>query len=341
MRCRAAALTAARHHDRLPHFQRRPGVAARGWLRHAASPSRFHLGTRHLVTRRGIRAPPAFMPPPLFMRLFMRSGEPPDCGVKCRQSPPLVEAPWPRRISRPRNIGHPRGRRPSSGRFIPPGRCAGIELENFRHPEPSEFEGRAIPPLPAGEDIVPRAPPLSLYILTLATGFAPGPSRSAQSPGFPGELAPRSACCCGRVSPNSRRRPCNRTAPGAVRGILAGPSPSRMSVPRRCAGSTAASATPAVVERWRRGCRPRSSRRSAVAAPPRGIVDAAAGRLVTDNAARVGTTGRFPVDHAPAAESFAVHCHRAELVPCRTARSERSRCPPRTRRSSEARRKLE
>jgi hypothetical protein len=28
--------------------------------------------------------------------------------------------------------------------------------------------------------------------------------------------------------------------------------------------------------------------------PPRGMVDAAAGRLLTDSAARVGTTGRFP-----------------------------------------------
>jgi len=44
-------------------------------------------------------------------------------------------------------------------RLMPAGSCAGGELENLRHPEPSEFEGRAIPPLPAGEDIEPRVPP--------------------------------------------------------------------------------------------------------------------------------------------------------------------------------------
>jgi hypothetical protein len=48
---------------------------------------------RDISYRAGESAPrPLVMPPPLFMRLFMRSGEPPDCGVKCRQSPPLVEA---------------------------------------------------------------------------------------------------------------------------------------------------------------------------------------------------------------------------------------------------------
>jgi hypothetical protein len=52
----------------------------------------------------------------------------------------------------------PEGNDLSVERFMPPGRSAGGELENLRHPEPSEVEGRAIPPLPAGEDIVPGAP---------------------------------------------------------------------------------------------------------------------------------------------------------------------------------------
>ena len=42
-------------------------------------------------------------------------------------------------------------------RLIEPSRCAGVESENRRHPELSEFVGRAIPPLFAGEDSVPRA----------------------------------------------------------------------------------------------------------------------------------------------------------------------------------------
>ena len=153
-----AALAAARHHNRLSHFQRRPGVAARGWLRHAASPAGSIWG-RDISYRAGESAPrPPFMPPPLFTRLFMRSGEPPDWGVKCRQSPPLVEPSGRSEFPGRGTLDIPDGDDLSSGRFIPPGRCAGDESENLRHPELSEFEGRAIPPLPAGEDMVPRAP---------------------------------------------------------------------------------------------------------------------------------------------------------------------------------------
>ena len=46
----------SRRHNRLPHFQRRPGVASRRVLRHAASANWLHLRTRHLVTGWIIRA---------------------------------------------------------------------------------------------------------------------------------------------------------------------------------------------------------------------------------------------------------------------------------------------
>lgn len=99
------------------------------------------------------------MPPALFMRLFMRSGEPPDCGVKCRQSPPLVEVSGLGELPGRGTLDIVPGDIRSVGRFMPPERCAGVELENFRHPELSDVEGRRTPPLLAGEDIVPRAPP--------------------------------------------------------------------------------------------------------------------------------------------------------------------------------------
>ena len=99
------------------------------------------------------------MPPPLFMRLFMRSEEPPDCGGECRQSPPLVEASGREEFPGRGTLDIPEGNDLSVGRrLMPAGSCAGDELENLRHPEPSEVEGRAIPLLPAGEDIVSRAP---------------------------------------------------------------------------------------------------------------------------------------------------------------------------------------
>ena len=96
---------------------------------------------------------PPYMPPPL---LFTRSAAPPpDCGVKCRQLPLLVEAldwgEFPGRATLLDVVPGP------ADRFIEPSRCAGVESENRRHPELSEFVGRAIPPLLAGEDSVPRA----------------------------------------------------------------------------------------------------------------------------------------------------------------------------------------
>ena len=78
--------------------------------------------------------------------------------MKCRQSPPLVEASGRGEFPGRGTDDIPDGDDRSIGRFVPPDLCAGVELENLRHPEPSEFEGRAISPLTAGEDIVPRAP---------------------------------------------------------------------------------------------------------------------------------------------------------------------------------------
>ncbi len=96
---------------------------------------------------------PPYMPPPL---LFTRSAAPPpDCGVKCRQLPLLVDASdWGEFPGRGTLLDVVPG---PADRFIEPSRCAGVESENRRHPELSEFVGRAIPPLLAGEDSVPRA----------------------------------------------------------------------------------------------------------------------------------------------------------------------------------------
>ncbi len=197
-----------------------------------------------------------FMPPPLFIRLFMRSGEPPDCGVKCRQSPPLVEASGRGEFPGRGTADIPEGDDRSIGRFMPPGRCAGLELENFRHPAPSEFEGRAIPPLPVGEDIVPRAPPLSLHILTWRPALRRTRAEALKALVVPGTGSPFSLLCRS-VSPNSRRGPCDRSAPSAVRGVQAGPV-----APRECIFGAATldrlpHARDFVVERSRRGCRPR------------------------------------------------------------------------------------
>jgi hypothetical protein len=79
------------------------------------------------------------MPPPL----FALSGEPwtfpPDCGVKCRQPPSVVEAAGPAEFPGRATLDAP-GDVPD-GRFIPPSRCAVFESENRRHPEPSEAAG--------------------------------------------------------------------------------------------------------------------------------------------------------------------------------------------------------
>ena len=95
---------------------------------------------------------PEYMPPPLL--LPRSAAPPPGCGVKCRQLLSLVEASgrdvFPGRTLLDAAPG-------PADRFIEPPRCAGVESENRRHPELSEFVGRAIPPLLAGEDSVPRA----------------------------------------------------------------------------------------------------------------------------------------------------------------------------------------
>ena len=96
---------------------------------------------------------PYMLPPLLFTR---SAGPPPDCGVKCRQLPSLVEASgrdeFPGRGTLLLNVaGGP------AERFMAPSGCAGVESENRRHPEESEFVGRAIPLLLAGNDSVPRA----------------------------------------------------------------------------------------------------------------------------------------------------------------------------------------
>ena len=75
---------------------------------------------------------------------------------------------------------------------------------------------------------------------------------------------------------------------------------SRMSGPlqHRCAASTAASARPDGRTTAAQAAG-RDFEKKRCCTPPRGIVDAAAGRLVTDNADRVGTTGRFPAIMRP------------------------------------------
>ena len=75
-------------------------------------PNRFHLGTRHLVTRRGIRTPPAVHAGSVVHATIHAIGR---TSRLRREMPPVAaigRGPWPRRISRPRNSGHPRGRRP-------------------------------------------------------------------------------------------------------------------------------------------------------------------------------------------------------------------------------------
>ena len=87
---------------------------------------------------------------------FVRTAAPPpDCGVECLQLPLLVDvSDWGEFPGRGTLLDVAPG---PADRFIEPSYGAGVESENRRHSELSEFVGRAIPPLLAGEDSVPRA----------------------------------------------------------------------------------------------------------------------------------------------------------------------------------------
>jgi hypothetical protein len=90
------------------------------------------------------------MPPPLFPLSGDAWTFPPDCGVKCRQPPSLVEAAGPAEFPGRATLDVAPGDMPD-GRFIPPSRCAvfELELENRRHPEPSDGAVPTLAPLSA------------------------------------------------------------------------------------------------------------------------------------------------------------------------------------------------
>jgi hypothetical protein len=194
------------------------------------------------------------MPPPL----FPLSGDPwtfpPDCGVKCRQPPSLVEAAGPAEFPGRPMLDVAPGDMPD-GRFIPPSRCAVFESENRRHPEPSE-------------GAVPTLVPLS----------ACGATEAWLNPPPAGVRTPGEGLAIEEVWPDPLENDC--LVPAPLRWM-------DCRICDTCPSNDCGAAAGRALEK-KRGC-----------SPLRGNVDAAAGRLLTDNAERVGTTGRFPAIMRP------------------------------------------
>ena len=175
-------------------------------------------------------------------------------------------------------------------RFIPPLACPAFELENRRHPEPSEVEG---------------LPVRSLVFM------------------FEFTLAPRSACCAPDAPLNP---PAGVRTPGVglatpfwfvpLEKVCPEAAPLRCidcCICDTCRSNDGGAAAGRDFEKKRCCWLPRCND------------DVAAGRLVTDNASRVGTTGRFPVIMRPP-RKVSPFTPTGRLVPCRTVRSEPSRC---------------
>lgn len=162
---------------------------------------------------------------------------------------------------------------------------------------PAEFPGRATLDAPGDVPDGRFIPPSRCAVFESENRRHPEPSEAA---GLPVrsllELVPLSACCAPEgLLPAGVRNPREGLAADEVwlgplenDGLV--PAPLRCIDCRICdtCRSNEGGATAGRVFEKKRCC-----------SPPRGKVEAAAGRLLTDNAARVGTTGRFPAIMRP------------------------------------------
>lgn len=257
--------------------------------------------------------------------------------MKCRHPPSLVEAPAPAEFPGRGTLDEA-----PDERFIPPYGCATFEL--VEAPAPAELPGRET--LDEAPDDIPDErfiPPLDCAEFESANRRHPEPSEAAGLPvrslfTLAFALAPRSACC----APEALLNP-----PEGVRIPGVGLATPFWFVPLE---NVCPEAAPL---RWIDCCicdtclsndggaaAGRDFEKNRCCWLPRCNVDAAAGRLVTDNASRVGTTGRFPaIMRPPRKVSPFTPTGLARPVPnCPVGTVE---MPPRTRSFTAAIRKLE